>query len=596
MSYSKKRGIVILIIIIVVFVSQYSLAIPCYSDFDASYQCTDDEDCVNGQCVTKQTGDTDTGGTGGTDTTTSPPPFNPSTDQITNPSSQVSNNVPVIFNNPNWQNYYSQYVSSEDIAQIPPDKIEVLSVIDVSKLTIAQIQYSGNIQSLITSGRVSQLSDTTLNQYINKITTQPISSQNLTLLLDILSELYQQNIYLQLDDNTQITITNGLININNANLLQLGNYFINDGVNVQIGINSISMDSAGTLIINGNEIITNLEGLEIDADEFSLTSAETIRFPCKDNFEYILMQDVQNSTFKVYDFVRITAGSDISYQIEDCSGNTVNFSSEKDGQLTLTKFESIPTYILNNSQIKVNNETLKTNTTTFAKIDPYNGYVCMTLGIGSELRDDTNKYLIIVPMDGDEYKLCLRKKQEQNFNYLLQDSCIQCGLLDFIDKNNTLKGRIIFKRYVNDYWLNLFDIYNGVNSFRGINVINNHILAKQNELYSYTSPTNFYIIKEENNNRSLSKYALILDKKTDSLIEYYESEINMPIHIKDNIINQTNNNKQLLIYPKNHFLLDEFLFDKVSKDISARIMANDNNIIYSLQKGNVVFNFGERVI
>jgi len=331
----------------------------------------------------------------------------------------------------------------------------------------------------------------------------------------------------------------------------------------------------------------------------SLTSAETIRFPCKDNYEYILMQDVQNSSFRVYDFVQITSNSDVNYQIEDCSGNTVDFSSEKDGQLTLTKFESIPTYILNNSQIKVNNETLKTNTTTFAKIDPYDGYVCMTLGIGSELRDDTNKYLIIVPMDGDEYRLCLRKKQEQNFNYLLQDNCIQCGLLDFIDENNTLKGRIIFKRYVNDYWLNLFDLYNGVNSFKGMNVINNDILAKQNELYSYTSPTNFYIIKEENNNRSLSKYALLLDKKTDSLIEYYDSdEINMPIHIKDNIINQTNNinNKQLLIYPKDYMLLNDFLFDEINKDISARIMPDDNEIIYSLSKGKVVFNFGERII
>ncbi len=100
-----------------------------------------------------------------------------------------------------WQNIEQNIIPITKIAQIPPDKIDVNLVQDVSKLTIAQIEYSNNIQSLIISGKISQLSDTTLNQYINKITTQPVSSQNQTLLLDILSELYQQNIYLQLSDN-----------------------------------------------------------------------------------------------------------------------------------------------------------------------------------------------------------------------------------------------------------------------------------------------------------------------------------------------------------------------------------------------------------
>jgi hypothetical protein len=245
-------------------------------------------------------------------------------------------------------------------------------------------------------------------------------------------------------------------------------------------------------------------------------------------------------------------------------------------------------------------EELSTNTTASVTIDPDVGFVCMQMGPQTEYTNNEKNFKVVEP--DMNYSLCLKKIPSQDFSHLLNDDCIQCGLLNFISEDNLLKGRIIYKKRLSkNYWLTLFDNFMSKISFRGLDFVPSVLIySLNNKVDLQSNPTNYYLIKEENGIRYLNKYALLQDSKTNAYFMDYAviPYSNLPISILYNVLTQknNNNNKDVLVYPKNSQGLNKFLYDEdINKTKRVRILPQKNSLIYSITDNLVTFNFGQNL-
>ncbi len=360
-------------------------------------------------------------------------------------------------------------------------------------------------------------------------------------------------------DRKQINLNNAqnirqekeLLKIDSSSSFSVAQTFSTNAQGISYDGNTLAIESADSVIIDSKNILTEINNLNLNSKRFKIAKADTVRIGADSGYIYI--ENVTDSTFRNNGVLEITADGNVNYTIEDLAGNEVNFYAEIHGKLILTKGTALPTYFIEKSTLKILNETLKTNTTASVSIDPNFGFIYLILGPGSYYQNDEYGFMIIEPMDGVNYSLGLNKFQGLNFS----DACVHCGLIDFVNFDNMLKGRIIFKKRVStDYWLNLFDNMMSKLRFNGLRFMESVLIGRvqDNDIHTFVSPTNYYILKEGKVYGYLNKYALLLDNRSNSMIETY----NTTIEIENNIININN---RIIVYPKNSIPLEVFLYD-----------------------------------
>jgi len=359
---------------------------------------------------------------------------------------------------------------------------------------------------------------------------------------------------LKIDNGKQIKLNNAqnirqdneLLIIDSSNSFSVDQTFTTNAQGISYDGSTLAIEKADSVIIDSNNILTDINNLNLNSERFKIAKADTVRI--ETNNDYIYIENVTDSTFRNNGALEITADSNVNYTIEDTKGNEVNFNAKKDGKVILNK----ETYYIEKSILKVPNETLKTNTTASVSIDPNFGFISLILGPGSYYQNDEYGFMIIEPMDGVNYSLGLVKFQGLNFS----EECVHCGLIDFTNFNNILKGRIIFKKRIStDYWLNLFDNIMSKLSFTGLLFMESVSIdrIKDNDIDAFISPTNYYILKENEGYGYLNKYALLLDNRSNSMIKTY----NTTVKIKNNILSISN---RIRIYPKGSIPLEVFLY------------------------------------
>jgi hypothetical protein len=355
---------------------------------------------------------------------------------------------------------------------------------------------------------------------------------------------------INLNNAQNIRQENELLRIDSSSSFSVDQTFTTNAQGISYDGITLAIESADSVIIDSNNILTEVKELNLNSKRFKITKADTIRIGTDNGYIYI--ENVTDSTFRNNGVLEITADGNVNYTIEDTKGNEVNFKAEIHGKVILTKDTALPTYFIEKSTLKVLNETLKTNTTASVSIDPDFGFISLILGPGSYYQNDEYGFMVIEPMDGVNYSLDLKKFHGINFN----DACVHCGLIDFVNFDNILKGRIIFKKKVStDYWLNLFDNMMSKLSFSGLRFMESVSIDKvlNNDIDAFVSPTNYYILKENKSYSYLNKYALLLDNRSNSMIGTY----NTTIEIENNILNI---NKRIRVYPKDSIPLEVFLY------------------------------------
>jgi len=466
--------------------------------------------------------------------------YDPSSDPNSDPAAL---NDAIANDNPNiaWEKVDQSKVDPENTHKIPPEHVKVNDVQDQSELTFEQISYGDNY-----------------NEIEDKSKLDPIVRDR------YLSEQNSKIVESSLSDGAEGISTDYGFTFRRFDSLRVDRTFFTNGIGFELNGNTMTIEHADTVIINNQDIITDTNNFQISPESFKIQDAESVRIATGAGFGNIYIENVTNSTFRNGNVLEITADDNINYTIEDYQGNIVRLEAESGGKLTISKDSLIPKYFLENSKISVQDEFLKTNTSAIATLDAGSGFLCIEFNENSLYKNTVYDFLIFEP--DVNYKLCFRKKPEQN--YLLDENCTHCGLIDFVTQNSTLKGRIQFKRIVDHYELTVFDNFMVKTNFHGLTNIKSVFLDKVHgkSIFSFTRPNNFLVIKEENNERYLSKAALLNEPQIYSLIENYTviQDSNIPIQIKDNILNQTNlvTGHSIVVYPKDYMPIEDFLDEK----------------------------------
>jgi hypothetical protein len=363
-------------------------------------------------------------------------------------------------------------------------------------------------------------------------------------------KLYKDGKQINLNNAQNIRQENELLKIDSSSSFMVDQTFTANAHGISYDGSTLAIESADSVIIDSSNILTEVKKLNLNLKSFKIAKADTVRIGTDNGYIYI--ENVTNSTFRNNGVVEITTDGNINYTIEDLAGNEVNFNAEIHGKVILTKDTTLPAYFIEKSTIKILNETLATNSTASVSIDPNFGFISLILGPGSYYQNDEYGFMVIEPMDGVNYSLGLNKFQGLNFS----DACVHCGLIDFVNFDNILKGRIIFKKRVStDYWLNLFDNMMSKLRFSGLRFMESVSIERVqgSDIDAFISPTNYYILKEDKGYGYLNKYALFLDNRSNSMIGSY----NTTIEIENNILNISN---RIRVYPKNSIPFEVFLY------------------------------------
>ncbi len=441
----------------------------------------------------------------------------------------------IISSNPFMATAMSAFVLPEFIPLIPPALVNPKLVLDKSKLTYDQLMYGDNYNKVEDKSKLNQ---NTRDKVLAKKTGQLVTTV--------------------LRKGTKGKLTEYGFRFDEFEQINIGNIRFSNGTNFEILDNIITIDYAEEIIINNIDLIKKAQMFMLQLNEFDVSKSELVSINCFPFGGNIDIPNVENTNFKVGNVVEIKPGHAVNYSIKDCSSNNVSFSGDENSKLSIDKNSELTTYYLEKGSLTYLSETISTNSSAYVSIDPNLGFVCMTLGIGTGFTDNYFNYSVVEPMDGTNYSLCLRKEKEQDFEYLKEDSCIHCGLIDFLSNQNILKGRIILKRLVNDYWLNVFDSIMAKIEFTGLTFIDEVKVDEINgSMNVIAQTTNFYLLKENKTSSYLNELARLLDKKLDSIIKYYKVvPYNSTIEITDNVMNIDD---VIFVYPKNSIPLEVFL-------------------------------------
>lgn len=352
-------------------------------------------------------------------------------------------------------------------------------------------------------------------------------------------------------------------------LNQDGNILIGaEGVEYKNGILTAARANS---FIKSKSITISINDLNSREDKFSVAKADSFLLEC------IRIDDIKDSEFKVNGVVEITTKSHVTLKITDCAYNEYTFYGK--GRVSLDRSQN-PKFVVENGSLTRNdinfNESIDSGNSSLIETDKNFGFECLIISpAGSYFynnEDIRKSFVIHVPEEASNYKLCIRKNFAQKFKDY-------DGLVDFVDRKIELSKivdylRLPLKNNQASSLLNNF-AYQGLqdvsaNMFFDDNMIFiNSIFIKnywnlRSGILTATYPSNYHIVKEAELkkgihrlikiNTNLNVHNLTQNVYINYKTDYFEPEIS----INDNVIIQDNGKNKITILPPEHPKIGSF--------------------------------------
>ena len=455
----------------------------------------------------------------------------------------------VDYSNPNieWDQFDQSKVPSDRIGMIPADKVDILKVSDKSKLTQYQLGVGDNLNKL---KNWKGLNEPALNGAVSKKTGKDVSIKGA--------------------GNGEIK--DNQISLDSAQFFQIDQNSITNGIGIRFDGNQLFFDHADS-VITDKSVSTNVDSFSGYANQFSIESADSVNVGC------IRFDDVRNSTIIAASNGAKLQNTNGTVTITDCSYAKSEFESLGNGSVTLDKDGISPTYSLYHGRLTCIgdlNETLEAQSTASVNYGS-SCFECISITpIGSYYYNDPiieKDFVITVPKEGKEYRLCLKKSPMQEFS--LYD-----GIVDFTQKSMKLNGVVQYKRYPlkNGKISGLLTkpVYFGKSNismslrylpdFTFIDALRiNGILGLNSLESSETTPSNFISFSETSINGKKTRvakinYLLSKESMNQGIISTYDSDDDLPpITYANGAYTQDNGKTRVEILEPEHERIQELL-------------------------------------
>ena len=458
-----------------------------------------------------------------------------------------------------WNEFDQSKVPSDRIHEIPDDKVDPTKVQDKSKLTSQQLAYiDANGKANIDKVNANDLSKTARDEALKILgrTDEDIETETDT----------QPSKITTYDDGFEIDWISS-ISIGDLNIIKGNGFSYRNGI--------VKVEKADTIKIKDG-ILADVENFTGNEIEFSVGEVKTVIN------EGVTINNVLDSDFKITDDdIEIISNEGTTFDILDSSFAETTFTANENGKITITK--DIPTdYTIQNGSLIFNStsfsETITANNSVMATLDPIYGFSCMTITPpGTYFYNDENilkDFAVHVPVNGSEYKLCIRKDTIQHFTDY-------DGIVDFPDNLINLNKIVTYLRYPFENGILTDLIMKPV--YGGKDIGNNATMKLDdefifiNEMFlsndmAFNRPialmhAGYHTIIEKTENSRNKRYELIENSFYPDVIDYYKHEsINNPVWImKQNNVSNTLLQKNLVlessvtIYPPTDITKERFL-------------------------------------
>lgn len=366
--------------------------------------------------------------------------------------------------------------------------------------------------------------------------------------------------------NVMSTADGNGIQISEATSIDFVGAKILNAKNVVIFKDELLADYAQTYI-RDSSIATDVKNLKIRREKFAVGEAEKIVSSCNS------FDNVKDSEFEVKnDEIKVTASSNVTLNITDCSYRDIEFESKRNGSSVTIKKDS---YEISKGSLKCGSRD-KIEADSSASIEVGSDcFSCMTIiPAGTYFYSDADirkDFSVNVPKEAPIYKLCLRKNQAQQLR-------AYNGLIDFVDREIELNGIVNYLRYP----LKDSQISSLLSSFvyRGLKNVN-ALLSYDKELLflekttikntisnkkqvTITKPNNLYSIEEieldGKVHRVVDLKLIAKEDITQDMLSSYESDsLDADVRIVEGVLVQQAEESKITILPPGHKNISSFL-------------------------------------
>ena len=240
---------------------------------------------------------------------------------------------------------------------------------------------------------------------------------------------------------THTTSTENGFEIDKISYFAIDEVGVYNGEGISYENNQLKIDRAETIQIKDGLLsgVTNFSGNTI---EFSVGEVKNVINKC------VSVKDAKDSRFIVSDEkITIKPNQGVNFSFTDCSYTQSEFlASSNNSELSISK-DAQPTYTLREGKLTCKGEGTqdKLGAQSTASVNYGTScFECMSITpVGSYYYNDPlieKDFVITIPKEGKEYRLCLKKSAMQEF-------ALYDGLVDYTLKTIQLNGIVQYKRY-----------------------------------------------------------------------------------------------------------------------------------------------------
>jgi len=376
-----------------------------------------------------------------------------------------------------WDSVNQNDIPSEHIDKIPPDKVDINTIKNQTRLTYEQLRHGDNYNLIEDK---SKLNPQVRDQFLTESSNANVQTEtnNLPTTGEVYADgFYFDNIYSISLDNTIVTNAEGFTYQNNI----------------------ITIDHASSITIDETWSF-NVDDAVINTDTYELGSADEV------TVGDIIFNNVLNSTFSIISNGVIVYPEE-TLNIIDSNEAELTFQPNENSKISIK--ETIPSiYQISNGTLTFQDEYFSSNNTATIDISPFTGFGCITLepsGTYYKTYDDIRKDFALHVYQ-ESYKLCLKKTSGDSNPIPTTEN--NYGLIDFTENRLYLNGKIQYLRYPFAETIisaNFKNVYDGqmsdtktiINLDTASLSITNLSIAQSDGFRSISNPAEYLTIVEE---------------------------------------------------------------------------------------------------
>lgn len=365
--------------------------------------------------------------------------------------------------------------------------------------------------------------------------------------------------------NVMSTADGNGIQISEATSIDFVGAKILNAKNIVIFKDELLADYAQTYI-KDNSIAIDVKHLKIKKERFAVGEAEKVVSGCNS------FDNVKDSEFEVEnDEVKVTASSNVTLNITDCSYRDIEFESKGNGSSVTIKKDN---YEISKGILKCGSrDKIEADSSANVELgsDCFSCMIIVPAGTYFYSDFDIRKdFSVNVPKEAAIYRLCLRKNQAQQlFAYN--------GLVDFVDREIELNGIVNYLRYpLKDSQISSLlssFVYRGLKNVNALLSYDKELLFLEKAAIKNTinnknqitiaKPNNFYSIEEiELDGKMYRVVDLSLiakeDITQDMLSSYASDSLNVDVKIVEGVLVQQAEESKVTILPPGHKSISSF--------------------------------------